>query len=235
MTSFGYFMKKLKRLGLNLKTTLAYELVLNHSTDLHRYRYLMLNNQIGGVKQPIKIEFVFKNYPFVFYKDEDRYTVSYTIHINENQNKSECVFLQVEKEERFVYINNISKYEKCSRIGMPKSKGGVLLLEMTLNFIIKVLKPKYDLKYIMLKDNSEYYCEKSGSSLDFDSFYMLTHGETWYGSYGFRPFDMKIGDIDKDRLKKYKMNQKLVETKLKDANIKDILKSVIKNKIIVDK
>jgi len=110
-------------------------------------------------------------------------------------------------EEHFVYVDNITKYPDCTRIGIPKTKGGSLLLNLMLDFVKKYLKPLYGLKYIQLRDTSHLWCEKSKINIDFDSFYMLTHGDTWYGKYGFIPFDINTNKIDQIKLKHLNVNK----------------------------
>jgi F0F1-type ATP synthase delta subunit len=47
-----------------------------------------------------------------------------------------------------------------------------------------------------------------------------------YGKYGFVPFDININKIDQIKLEQYKKNQQLIKTKLKNTNIRNIIKSL---------
>ena len=110
---------------------------------------------------------------------------------------------------------------------MPKTKGGSLLLRLCIKFI-KELKNKYDLTHIQLKDNSFIYCKQSKTTIDFDSFYMLTHGNTWYGKYGFVPYDPEQETLDIDKLVSYKLNQKLVNiVKVGCINIRPLIEKAV--------
>jgi hypothetical protein len=81
---------------------------------------------------------------------------------------------------------------------------------MSLDFISKILKPKYKIKYVHLKDNSFYFCAKTKKRLDLDSIYMLSRGETWYGKRGFIPFNTDTNTVDVENYANYKLNNKLV-------------------------
>ena len=234
MTYVKYFNNTLKRLGLEISLHNTCELMHSHNFHYKRFRRFyegQLNktkSQEGGTKNndSTKIKYIFEGHPFIIFKDSDEYNITYAIHQNDDINLSICMLLMIEPNEKIIYIENISMYPNCTKIGMPKTKGGTLLLNLTLDFIKKVLKPKYNLKYIQLRDNSNLYCEKTKTSIEFDSFYMLTHGNTWYGKYGFIPFDVNTNKVDKIKLKQYKKNQELVKTKLQNTNVLNIIKSL---------
>ncbi|AYV77632.1 MAG: hypothetical protein Dasosvirus15_5 [Dasosvirus sp.] len=99
-----------------------------------------------------------------------------------------CVVIFIDQDEKFAYIENISYFDKCVRSGMPRTRGGSLLLRLALDFIREYLKPKFDLQYIQLKDNSFVYCKQVRDKIEFCNMYMLSHGDTWYGKYGFVTF-----------------------------------------------
>ena len=241
MTYVRYFNNTLKRLGLEVSLHNTCELMHNHNFHYKRFRrfyegqsnktnnYLnIVSSLVGGTKNNdnTKIKYMFEGHIFIIFKDSDEYNITYAIHQNDDINLSICMLLMIEPDEKIIYIENISMYSNCTKIGMPKTKGGTLLLNLTLDFIKKVLKPKYNLKYIQLRDNSNLYCEKTKTSIEFDSFYMLTHGNTWYGKYGFIPFDVNTNKVDKIKLKQYKKNQELVKTKLQNTNVLNIIKSL---------
>ena len=97
------------------------------------------------------------------------------------------------------------------------------------------MKPKWKLKYIYLKDNSLYFCQKTKRNIDFDSIHILTRGNTWYGKYGFIPYDSLKEEIDIENYVNYKLNSKLVnKIKIKCTNIKAIFEAkVLENKLNV--
>ena len=226
-----YFLNLCKRLNINMNFQCCAD-IFDNNRDFHWkcYRQYINTNknkknqiQYGGTK---KIKYTYDNYTFTIFKDIEDDRVTYSVHCDDNIDLDMCMMLFVEQTDRYVYIDNISYYDNCIKNGMPKTRGGTLLLNMTLDFIKKVLKPEYNLKYIQLRDTSRIYCQKNKTHIDFDSFYMLTHGNTWYGKNGFIPFDDKKIKINKKVLREYKENQKLIETKIKDTNMEKFLKEV---------
>lgn len=177
--------------------------------------------QTGGQQSYI---YDYKGYKFVIHEDID-YDISFHIYNNDNVDESACIILFVEPIERFAYIHTLSAYDNCAISGMPKTRKGTLLLHMTIDFIQKRLKDRFNLQYIQLKDNSFYYCQKSKTNIDFDSLYMLTRANTWYGKYGFRPFNPVAKQLDIELHVNYKVNQKLVDAiKVGCTNLGELLK-----------
>lgn len=175
--------------------------------------------------------YMFKDYKFkiFYYSDKDRYTFS--IHNNDNEDDSTCLLLFIPMKENYVYVHTISVHEKCVSNNISKTKIGTLLFQCMLDFIDNKLKNKFKLKYIQIKDNSQFYCKVTKKNINFSSLYMLSRGETWYGKYGFKPFDDNELTIHKRNYKNYKKNQKIVEnTKIKDTNIGKYMKDAIKEK-----
>ena len=62
---------------------------------------------------------------------------------------------------------------------------------------------------------------------------MLTNADTWYGKYGFRPFDTYKKDLDIERYIDYRVNSILVDKiKINCTNLKELMiKAIRKNKI----
>jgi len=181
--------------------------------------------QYGGAK---KIKYKFEGYTFVIYESESTNKISYHINNKSIEDTMEiCVHIIVLKKEKYAYIQNVTSFDKCTLEGMPKSKGGSMLLRLCIQFL-KELKDKYDLTYIQLKDNSFIFCNQNNTRIDFDSFYMLTHGDTWYGKYGFIPYDPEKEIVDIEKYSDYKLNQKLVNIiKVGCINMKPLIKRAV--------
>lgn len=65
---------------------------------------------------------------------------------------------------------------------------------------------------------------------------MFTHGNTWYGKYGFIPYDSTNNKIDIENFVNYKVNQKLVNIiKLRYTNIKEYIKDAIQQLKLTEK
>lgn len=181
--------------------------------------YVKSTEQTGGSI------YEYNGYKFNISFDEEDDRVTYAIY---NKNNFPCMVIFIPKYEHYAYIETLSSVDGCVLSGNPKTKLGTLLLHMTLNFIENQLKNKYELKYIQLKDNSLFRCEKTQTTIEFDSFYMLTHGNTWYGKYGFIPYDVEKQRTDKVTLKYYKLNQKLVDKKISQIELENILQKANK-------
>lgn len=182
----------------------------------------------GGTK---KIKYKYEGYKFVIFEDIDSNETAYSIHYDDNlDNPRTCMVLLVDKEENIVYVDNISYYSNCVSSGMPRTKGGSLLLRMTIEFVKNVLQYKYNLKYIQLKDNSFIYCEQTKEKVQFDNFYMLSHGDTWYGKYGFIPLDIEKGITDYKAQVNYEVNKRLVDiVKVECTNLREYIKRAIRS------
>ncbi|AYV84215.1 MAG: hypothetical protein Hyperionvirus19_39 [Hyperionvirus sp.] len=236
MTKINYFRNLFLRLKIPEYKKLVDELVLGDYDFYNGYarRFSKLNdstiNQIGRGD----LQEFFYNFGGLTFKisedttDEDR--VSYAIY-DEKMTESLCMLIFVKADERIAYIETLSNFPNCAIQGMPKTRGGSLILGLTLDFIKKVLKNKYNLKYVWLKDNSFFYCQEAKEKIDMDSLYMFTRGNTWYGRYEFLPFNINTGTLDFDSLIDYSLNKKLIRTiRLKCTDIEKYLLDILYNK-----
>ncbi|AYV75427.1 MAG: hypothetical protein Terrestrivirus1_301 [Terrestrivirus sp.] len=175
---------------------------------------------------------------FVYYYDFKNKMYRFNVNVEDEDDRTTyaiynnaglvCMMLFIPKKNHYVYIQTISAENSCVMSGNPKTKIGTLLFLMTLDLIKTKLTDKYGLKYIQLHDTSYYYCEKLKDKIEFDSLYMLSHGDTWYGKYGFIPFNETTQKINKDNMKIYENNKKIVNSKLmKNTKIKQYLNKLM--------
>lgn len=117
-------------------------------------------------------------------------------------NKDNCIFIII--DENIAYIEGITsnKYTKC--FDTPELNNGKSLMEITIK-MLKKYKDKLKINKIQLKDNSFIQCDSTKICLADLSF--LQYNETFYGKFGFIPFDEKIN-------KKYLKNRAILQTKL---------------------
>ena len=121
-------------------------------------------------------------------------------------------------------------------LGIDISNKGSLMLNFTLDFIEQYIARKYDVRYIQLRDNSFKKCNIIKKNIDLDSLYMFTHGETWYGKYGFIPFDFGLEKTNKNELADYVKNQNIVKTTLvKDTKIRQYIHEAMKELNFINK
>ena len=195
------------------------------------------NSQVGGADMGptshiINAEFNIENdtYNFKVFMSEsvDNETISYAIHNNDDDTKdNKCMLIFYEKKYKFCYLHTVSYHNKCT-LNMPHEGGGTLMFKFALEFIENYVRPKYKVKYIQLRDNSTKICKQIKESIKLDSLKMLTTGETWYGNYGFVPFDNYKIKTDKAKMKNYKDNQRIVKTTLvKNTNVEKYMKKAI--------
>lgn len=223
MTVYSFYNNLLKK--LNVKDhSLVCSQIINDDLDFYKYYFNLTGNhnqQQGGGK---KIKYKYNNYTFIIHQIEEEDRISFSINNKNNQDSTDiCVLLFIPKIDNYVYLESIAYYQDCTIPSMPKTKGGSLLLNMILQFINDI-KSKYKLKYIQLKDNSQFTCVNDNEKTSICNLYMLTRGHTWYGKYGFIPFDPIKREINVDVLVDYKTNQKLVHlVKVKHTRLYDYL------------
>jgi hypothetical protein len=210
---YSFYDKLLQKLNVDNYSRVSEELC--HSDFEFFYNYMAKSNekcktrlkmkaQIGGSKK--KYKYKYEDNIFIIHEvDEDD---RITINIYKNKSKDAYIIIFIPKDENYIYIHNISNYNERIISGM--SKNGTLLMRMVLNFSTNILKSKYNCKYIQLKDNSFFWCDKLKKKIEFDNLYILTKGDTWYGKYNFIPFDPDSKQIDITNYVNYKTNQKII-------------------------
>jgi hypothetical protein len=220
MNIYKYFGSLFKKLKMRGKMWEFYDIINLNKEILTKFVPKNMV-QYGGSK---KIKFKSSNKTFTIYQEEDSENISFNIYNKNDENSTfVCAFFIINKEEKMVYINGISSYPHCVEEGLPKTKGGSLILKAVLEFI-DLIKNKYKLKYIQLRDTSHFKCAKSGNSIPMSTLYMLTRGSTWYYKYGFVPYNIKKNSIDIEKLVALKTNQNLVNLiPIKCTNIYNII------------
>jgi len=163
-------------------------------------KYTYSGNKYEIVKSADKQSTFFK-----LFKSRKSYSLR-SLDLGERNEGYECMVLIVGSKSNRVSIHNISKCDGHVSGGQKKNLSGTLLLHLTLDFIKKYLKSKYNIKYVHLIDNSLYYCKSVSDNIEVDNLYMLTRGTTWYGKYGFVPYDSNKNDIHKNKMKTYQTN-----------------------------
>jgi hypothetical protein len=227
---YGFYDKLLKKLNVKNYSRVSEELCHTNYDFYKKYMEKSENisfTQIGGSKE----KYIYDNEKFIVDKIEENDRI--TINISKYKSEDSHVLVFIPKDENFIYLENITNQDKNVKIGMPKTKIGTLLMRMVLDFSMNILKPKYKCKYIQLKDNSYYWCDKIKKKIEFDNLYMLTKGNTWYGKYNFIPFNPDKKDVDIENYVNYKTNQKIINIiKIKHIDLyKYISKAFIELKI----
>ena len=89
--------------------------------------------------------------------------------------------------------------------------------------MVEKYKDYFRINKIVLTDTSTYKCS-TNENIDMTMMKTLLTGDTWYGGYGFRPFDKDTYTIDEYENKKYNKNKEVMNTiLLKDINLENYL------------
>lgn len=162
-----------------------------------------------------------------------------------NKKHIECIIIFIDSSDRNAIIMNISNEEGCIKEGMIyregcelsidnskrknlsliNSFGGKLLVQIAIKYL-KTYKEKFNINRILLTDRSYVLCtnnmkDKSKQSIKrnmiLSDLYMLKHGDTWYGKFGFLPFDIVNNRPLRDDIIEYNRSKNIINnTKLKD-------------------
>ncbi len=150
-------------------------------------------------------------------------------------NDDECFTVAIDVKTKLALINNMTYYKECAIPGLLKPGGGNILLRFGLNLVLQH-KDKYGFNKIVLKDNSFLGCGDCSGTIKLARLRLVTHGETWYMKYGFRPYEIDTetglpvkGSTD-ELLKRMKRNGRMLDTlKTKDIPITKIMNKAIKS------
>lgn len=203
----------------------------------------------AGGKNPNRIEYVFEGYTFIIFelKVEDGYDIAIR-RSNDPESAQTCLHIMINSRDGLAYVKNISYYPECIKVGLEHPAelkhpgGGSVLLKLCLQFL-KQNKAKYKIRRIQLLDNSFVRCDANKKNISLSLMHTLMLGNTWYGKYGFRPYDPYLDIEDAEDAEMYDLNHKIVKrTIVKNTNLFNYLYKVIRTqksktdaKAIVDK
>jgi hypothetical protein len=185
----------------------------------------------GG--KPQKILYKFENINFLIYYVKSPISYDISIKRDDNIELQDCLHIVIKKDDKennidkVAYIENISYYEDCVKIGLKHPGGGGVLLRLAIQFL-KEHKNEFDINKIQLTDSSTFYCKDLNGSLQLPVLYTLLYGDTWYGKYGFTPYNSLKNKPSKSLLKKYNKNKEIVTSvKIKDSYLWDYFVDII--------
>jgi len=182
----------------------------------------------GGGNKTKKIKYTFENYTFTLY--ETKVTGGYDISIkrkNDPEDPQTCLHIMTNSEAKLAYIQNISYYKDCVDTGLEQPGGGSILLRLCIKFLTDN-KKKYKINRIQLTDRSLKTCDRNGAKINFAIMHTLMFGDTWYGKYGFRPYDPVKNIRYEKNNESYNRNIRIVgNTIVKNTNLFNYLEAVI--------
>lgn len=259
-TNYQYLFRILKKLKIKSK---YHQKILNKFNNNFRFYEHFFNNKNnnflhdGGEIEIIKEIYNYNEYKFIIriLKDNENDRISIKI---SSKTYGFCLLMFIDKDKNYVQIENISNFPDCAinKI-MPYHGGGKILLNVAINFL-RINYNIYRINRIVLADNSQIYCMDKNNKIKTLFLALLTtlkKGHTWYGMFGFRPFDDMEKKESKSGMIRYKNNYKIMQNiKLKDnmfvinkildienkykyniINIKDIINIINKDKEILVK
>ncbi len=205
----------LKRLNIPNYKQITNKLLLCENFYFNKY---FNNYQVGGGKAwHTNLKFKGFNFRMNIIRDPDRTTFSIV-----GDHNLDCVVIFINHGTNYAVIHNISNIKGCIIAGQVYKRGGSLLLQLIITFL-KKNKTDFKIKRAVLTDNSFKYCK--GDIITLSRMYILSTGHTWYGKYGFRPYDSQEEEPDRKLLKLYNQNYQI----MKNAKVKDVknLKKII--------
>lgn len=174
----------------------------------------------GGINR--KFIYKFNNKKFKLFEQETKNGYDISIHVKDDINDPRtCLHIMIDKESHIACVQNISYYKECVKTNLEHPGGGSVLFKMCIKFL-KDSKDKYHVQKIVLTDNSTFTCLKNREKISLAMFYTLLYGDTWYGKYGFRPYDANNNRNDIVGTKYYEQNKKIVRaTLVRETNMID--------------
>ena len=186
----------------------------------HKQLFNNYFNQIGGNYKKLKLNY--NNHKYIFEEssiDKDHYILS------SYDNIHDCIIVIINKEKKVAEIHGIGNYKNCVNVELSNTSVGSHLLKLTIKMLQKY-KDKLNIDQIILTDNSIKSCDKINIKLS--KMLILINGDTWYGKYGFRPFeynDKSQSYIIHNKRNKYYNNNIRIMNKITISDI-DLIKYI---------
>jgi hypothetical protein len=203
-----------------------------------RHIFPILAQKGGTIKGKIKLTVEYDNIIYTFYESEidENHYVLYTDYEEENPNA--CVIIVMSKidDTKFYQaeIHGIGNDKSCLHDSKTNIGVGSILLKLTLK-MLKKYNNKLKIKHITLTDNSTKFCDSIKDGIKLSLMLTLLTGHTWYGKYGFRPFNTKLNNYNDILLKSYNKNIEIMNSiTIKEANILIYIELTEKKQIIED-
>jgi len=187
-------------------------------------RNMHIKYQYGGTEKIIEYD----KYKFRVDIEKDMIVVF------EHNSDNNCAIIIIDREHHIAILHSMSNFDNCIMPSVPLNKKGSIMLKFVLHFINKH-KDAMEINRIVLKDNAYKLCNHCNDTINLSDMYFLLNGDTWYGSYGFRPYIESKNIPNTYRTKEYESYSKIVkETLVKNIDIYNIIKNAIKKHHLKD-
>jgi hypothetical protein len=137
--------------------------------------------------------------------------------------EKDCAIIYIDKGTRTAMLSSMSYDKYCAKEGLKRPGGGEILLRFVLNLILWN-KEQYNLKRILLKDNSYIACNNCPENMKLSRLRIVLKGSPWYMKYGFKPFDKIKNKPADDLIKELHINKSILDKlKTQDVDIMGII------------
>ena len=202
--------------------------VLNKPGYIKNKYYKNKDDKIENEKE-FTIKYQDHAYVFERLYDDENILILYSY----DGDESSCVTLFLNKDEKSIELTSFGKITGCFK---AETNIGSNLLKITLKMIEKY-KDYFKINKITLSDISTMNCHSEKKekingklikfSLNMGIMKTLLTGDTWYGAYGFRPFDKNTYELDETGNKIYDENKNIMKTiTLKDIKLEKYLSKI---------
>ena len=199
-----------------------------HCFSIHDYCLYTKKHSFFSIKGGKTLSVSYNNNIYKFEESEidDNHFILYSY----EENPLDCVSIIISKEYKLVEIHGIGNYKNC--LQNTNTNIGTTLLKITLK-MLKKYKNKLGINMIILTDNSIKICNKKNIILS--KMLILLTGDTWYGKYGFRPYDIQVDSMNDRTNKEYNKNKDIMKKiTITEINILKYIELTKKEKIIND-
>ena len=210
--------------------------------DIYKSIQSSTNNVEGGnIEKTQQIQFNDFIFNISVKKEKDDIFVGILTHNKDSP--LYCGNMMISRKNKLAIITNISYYKDCAvpvqsglnendnKIGTKTASGSIIL-----KFILKYLKKNKEtlnIDRIVLTDNSFKICmncpsKNKSKNIQLSNLNVLLYGDTWYGKYGFRPYDKNKNIPDEKEINYYNKNKKIMKKVLvKDTKLIDHIRKGI--------
>jgi hypothetical protein len=121
----------------------------------------------------------------------------------------QCGMIIIYKNSTNAIFHDLAYTSFCSKVNLPNGCSSSLL-RFIIHFTKKYLKKIYNIKKIILTDNSYKLCRDCPIDTIYSVNHVLLTGHTWYGKLNFRPYDIHLDKADIQGLDNYNSNLEIM-------------------------
>ena len=203
-----------------------------------RHIFPIIPHNGGTINGKTRFSILYDNIEYKFYESSINENNYILYNDYDKDNPIDCVIIIMSKIDDTKYyqaeIHGIGNDKSCLHDSTTNISVGSTLLKITLK-MLKKYHDKLKIRHISLTDNSLKFCNSIKKSIKLSLMLTLLTGHTWYGKYGFRPFDTETYNYNNVSLENYNKNIEIMNSiTIKEANILKYIELTDKKQIIED-